>query len=622
MAVTLTRNLKLRLDSNLTANSKYNLERLDLLGGTFLVDSTDILNIRSRTDILIEPESADLAGSGLGGTVSIGTPSHILDSVSLYTQQFNLSSGVGLLDQATGGNKYLHLQYKSDLDGAVDTVADRSLFIDVNGSDRSMILGGNLSVLGGSLALNLSGATSLSLPSTGTLSTLSGAEVLTNKTLDASLNTITNLTNASISVSAAIAYSKLNLAGSILNADVSPTAAIAYSKLNISNSILNSDVSPSASIARNKLAVGTAGYVLINALDGTVSEEQALATTRGGTGVQSTATYPSSGIVATDTNSLTFSNKSISGASNTLSNINYSSLSLTNSIINSDISPTAAIAYSKLNLASSIVNGDVSPSAALAYSKLNLTGSVVNTDISSTAAIAYSKLNLTSNIVNADVSASAAIAGTKISPDFGNQLIRTLDGLQFEEGGWKTTLRAAQGGQSADIDFDLPNSPGINGQVLITNGSGELSWATVAGSGTVTSVDLAVPTEFTLSGNPITTAGTITISKANQNANLVYAGPASGAAAAPTFRSLVALDLQSIVGYRAMSSSWATASGTSFAVVHNWNTRKIIVEILDDNDNYATIDISAIERIDANTVQLTSNLAPATTWTILLKEIP
>lgn len=67
--------------------------------------------------------------------------------------------------------------------------------------------------------------------------------------------------------------------------------------------------------------------------------------------------------------------------------------------------------------------------------------------------------------------------------------------------------------------------------------------STAGGTGTVTSVDLAVPSEFTLSGNPITTSGTITISKANETANTVWAGPATGIPAAPAFRALVSADI-------------------------------------------------------------------------------
>jgi hypothetical protein len=76
---------------------------------------------------------------------------------------------------------------------------------------------------------------------------------LTNKTIDADSNTITNIKNADIKAAAAIAYSKLNLTGNILNADINASAAIAYSKLNLATSILNADINASAAIAYSKL---------------------------------------------------------------------------------------------------------------------------------------------------------------------------------------------------------------------------------------------------------------------------------------------------------------------------------------------------------------------------------
>lgn len=62
-------------------------------------------------------------------------------------------------------------------------------------------------------------------------------------------------------------------------------------------------------------------------------------------------------------------------------------------------------------------------------------------------------------------------------------------------------------------------------------------------SGSVTSVALVMPAEFSVAGSPVTMSGTFTVTKANENANLVFAGPATGSPAAPTFRSLVSADL-------------------------------------------------------------------------------
>ena len=71
------------------------------------------------------------------------------------------------------------------------------------------------------------------------------------------------------------------------------------------------------------------------------------------------------------------------------------------------------------------------------------------------------------------------------------------------------------------------------------------TWANfTANTGTVTSVIIKTTAPLTGgSSTATTTSGEYTIALANQNANLVLAGPESGAAAAPAFRSLVAADL-------------------------------------------------------------------------------
>jgi len=84
--------------------------------------------------------------------------------------------------------------------------------------------------------------------------------------------------------------------------------------------------------------------------------------------------------------------------------------------------------------------------------------------------------------------------------------------------------------------------------VPLTIGSGlTLSGTTLtaaggAGTGTVTSVGLALPSLFTVSGSPVTSAGTLSAGLASQAANTVLAAP-SGAAGVPGFRALVGADL-------------------------------------------------------------------------------
>jgi hypothetical protein len=64
-----------------------------------------------------------------------------------------------------------------------------------------------------------------------------------------------------------------------------------------------------------------------------------------------------------------------------------------------------------------------------------------------------------------------------------------------------------------------------------------------AGAGTVTSVGLAAPNIFTVSGSPVVSSGTLTLTAASQAANTVWAGPQSGSPGTPAFRALVDNDI-------------------------------------------------------------------------------
>ncbi len=239
MATTLTPSLKLRVPDSLTADSRFNLYKIDDLASRFILEADESTSVKAITNIQIIPNDVSTGGSGIGGTIDLGEvrlPGDELDAINIYGP-LNLQFPALWKDQGTSGTAYLSVTYNSTLSGAVDLV-DRALAIDVQGADRQLILGGDLS-LGGSfsttspynLALTLTGNTALTLPTVGTVATLAGAEVLTNKTIDASLNTLSNITNTSIAAAAGIDYSKLDLALSILNSDISPTAAIDLTKL-------------------------------------------------------------------------------------------------------------------------------------------------------------------------------------------------------------------------------------------------------------------------------------------------------------------------------------------------------------------------------------------------------
>jgi len=80
----------------------------------------------------------------------------------------------------------------------------------------------------------------------------------------------------------------------------------------------------------------------------------------------------------------------------------------------------------------------------------------------------------------------------------------------------------------------------------------------------VTSVGLSLPAMFVVSGSPVTSSGTLSAALASQNANVGFFGPSSGAAGAPTFRSMVAADLASggsSTTYLRGDMTWVSAPG-------------------------------------------------------------
>lgn len=88
-----------------------------------------------------------------------------------------------------------------------------------------------------------------------------------------------------------------------------------------------------------------------------------------------------------------------------------------------------------------------------------------------------------------------------------------------------------------------------NNKVLTTDGSGNPAWVdrSLFGAGTVTSVGVTVPSDLlAVTGSPITANGTLAVTLPVRSANVVFAGPATGPAAAPTFRQLTQDDIPTL----------------------------------------------------------------------------
>lgn len=142
------------------------------------------------------------------------------------------------------------------------------------------------------------------------------------------------------------------------------------------------------------------------------------------------------------------------------------------------------------------------------------------------------------------------------------------------------TLAIAKSNESANTVWAGPTSGGSAQPAFRALVSADLP----GGTGTVTSVGLTMPAEFSVSGTPITGSGTLTVTKATESANQVYAGPTSGVAAAPTFRALVLGDLPSTVStLQKYTTSWTSL--TSVTVTHNLNTVVLLWAVFDSTGN-------------------------------------
>ncbi len=81
-------------------------------------------------------------------------------------------------------------------------------------------------------------------------------------------------------------------------------------------------------------------------------------------------------------------------------------------------------------------------------------------------------------------------------------------------------------------------------------------------------LSLVEPSEFIVAGSPIDgTGGTITVTKATQAANRVWAGPTSGPAAQPTFRALVDADIPNALSLTMLTVSGDTLLGANTSCV-------------------------------------------------------
>ncbi|MFN3195882.1 MAG: beta strand repeat-containing protein [Chlorobiota bacterium] len=472
--------------------------------------------------ILVQAEATVLDNSGnfnpqtINGT--IGTDDNRWDDVYVGGNTLHIGPDNGDLN-----NTEMELSYSANT-GVISVNSVDALSLTPTNITISSLSGAGNRIVSANATGILSATTGL--PS-GDLVGTTDVQTLTNKTIDADNNTITNIENADIKANAGIDATKL-ADGSVTNTELQYINTVtsnvqtqldgkqanitAGNGLSFSTNTLNVGGSSTIISNANNLEVNssaTANQVLLSSgttgtaatfgtlpLSNTNSVSGTLPVANGGTGastltsgnflqgngtgaVSATKAVPTGAVVGTtDTQILT--NKTIDADNNTITNIE-----------NADIKANAGIDAAKL-ADGSVSNTELQQLGSITSAVVGITDSQTLTNKSIDA-----DNNTITNIENADIKANAGIDATKLAD--GSVSSTELQYINSVTSNVQTQLDGKQA--------NLPSQSGNSGRYLTTDGT-NLSWGTVSGGGgggatiqTQTTTALTpIPTSYTGAG--------------------------------------------------------------------------------------------------------------------------
>ena len=376
--------------------------------------------------------------------INIDTATNLTGQTLVSADQFMVSDN-GTEGRATLGQigPALTNVPNSSLTNSTVTISDDS------STTVSVPLGGGFTILGGSgITTSLSGS-EMTITTDGGVVTETSTDILTNKSISGSTNTLSNIANTSLSnssvnfggVTVSLGASNTTPAFDLTNATSYPTSSLVGT---ITNAQLN------GSIENAKLSNSTV----------TISDDSSTAvsvplgggfTILGGSGITtslsgSEMTIATDGGVVTETSTDTLTNKSISGSTNTLSAIANSSLTNSTVTISDDSSTSTVVPLgagftilggsginTSLNGSEMTIVADNVPTSSLSGTISNdqLTGSIANTKLSNSAVTVGS----TSIALGATATTLAGITDiTAGSINIAGNVIKSVDSTVVEIG--------------------------------------------------------------------------------------------------------------------------------------------------------------------------------------------
>jgi hypothetical protein len=129
----------------------------------------------------------------------------------------------------------------------------------------------------------------------------------------------------------------------------------------------------------------------------------------------------------------------------------------------------------------------------------------------------------TNNCVKFDANGNTVDAGAACGTGSGS--LSGMTATQVPIAATATTVTSSKAIQGTDTNLLSSGTVSGTGTALCTDAQGGATTSGCSGGG-VTSVGLALPGIFTVSGSPVTSSGTLTGTLANENAGTVWAGPA------------------------------------------------------------------------------------------------